>query len=179
MEDSLKNVYFTTLAIDFYVPIFDDFPECTFILLNCFQYLTENDSIEIYAFVIMRDHLHVVWKIADPLTIDEIITKFKKYTGSEIRKYFKHINKEYLQFFESSRTDRKHKIWKTSKGNLQIQSSEILTSKVRYIHNNPTKGNYKVVDDCSSYSFSSAKTYSKKSSNFRCLTILEDIAPWC
>ena len=178
MKPNYLKTYYTTLSINRFVPVFRDFPETIFIILDSFHYLVKNKKIQIYAFVIMKDHLHIIWETNKENEIEEIITSFKKHTGKKIIDYLKSFNNNnYHENFMSIRKDRNYKIWKQPKGNLKIKGKKILINKIKYIHNNPIKGDYKSVNDIIDYYFSSAFAYSMELSNFAFLTVLKNIVP--
>ena len=175
MLTKYPNTYFTTLAIDRFVSVFKDFPESNFIILNSFKHLVDSGRVKIYAFVIMRDHIHIVWQVLGGQSVEDVIMSFKKHTGKLICNYLKDVDRKYLEYFISDRKDREYKIWKISKGNILVNSPNMLNVKIRYIHKNPTKGDYKTVEDSTSYYFSSAKAYSVQSKNFSFLSVLDEV----
>jgi len=179
MSFQYPNTYFSTFAINNFIPVFKDFPETNRIILDCFKFLVEENLVKIFSFVIMRNHIHLVWMSNGENEIDRIIFSFKKYTGNKIISFLKEVDKDYLSNFWSERKDRDHKLWKLNIGNILIHDSEMLNIKIRYIHNNPTKGHFKAVDDCVDYYYSSAKAYSLQSSNFSFLKIIDEVVPWC
>jgi len=134
--------------------------------------------VEIYAFVIMKDHLHIVWETKKENEIEDVIISFKKHTGKMISNYLFSFNNDYYENFISNRKDIDNKIWKQTKGNLKLNGNKILINKIKYIHNNPIKGDYKVIEKVTDYYFSSALAYAMESSNFSFLTVLEKIIPW-
>ena len=170
---SNQKIYFVTLTIQNWVPIFYDIPETHFIVIDSFKYLCKHENVEIYSFIIMKDHLHFIWKCPNQIENNELITKFKKYTGLKIVKHIQSMGTDYINNFTSSRQDRKHKIWKIRGGAFHIKSKQIFLQKLFYIHNNPTKGDYKVVESPEEYLFSSAKSYLDEVSNFSFLTLVE------
>ena len=178
MSVNFSRTYFTTVTIDSYQPIFKDFPMTNFIVLESFKTITQKGQALIYAFVIMKDHLHVVWETGEAVKIENLITSFRKYSGRMISNHLKTTAPEYQNLFLSTRQDRDRKIWKITKGNINIHDKEMLGVKIRYIHNNPIRSSYKVVDDCTDYYFSSALAYAKKVKNFEFLTLLENVVPW-
>jgi len=59
----MSNFYFLTFTVNKWVPVFYDFPETKKIILDSFNYLDNKENLIIYAFVIMKDHIHFVCKI--------------------------------------------------------------------------------------------------------------------
>ena len=167
------------MAINSFRPIFKDFPMTNFILLDSLNSIVRKEQANIYAFVIMKDHFHILWETKGTIRIDNLITSFRKYNGRMISNYLKKIDPQYQDMFLSDRQDRERKIWKISKGNINIYNKEMLDIKIKYTHNNPTKKEYKVVDKCTDYYFSSAFAYSLGAKNFEFLTVLKNVIPWC
>ncbi len=167
-----NNIYFSTISINRRVSVFHDFDKTNQFVLDSFNYFYENNYADIYAFVIMRDHIHLIWNILDKYNLEEITTSFKKYTGRKITDYLKFNDDEYLDYFASGRSDRKYKIWKIKSRHTKILHKSIYKQKLNYIHKNPTKGDFKTVDVPEDYYYSSALSYKTSKKNFSFLTLL-------
>ena len=170
-----QHIYFSTITIRNWISIFHDFPETNYIILQGFHHFVKEPGNKIYAFVIMRDHIHVVWQFGDLNAIQKNINTFKKYSGRSIVDYLYSLKSEYLEYFVSGRKDRKHHVWKRSEGRLHITGPKIMKQKINYIHNNPTKENYRSVEEVEDYLFSSARAYSVETSNFSFLTLAKGL----
>ena len=120
------NIYISTFSVNKKISVFLDFDETNDIVLSSIRYLVNNSIVNIFSFVIMKDHVHVIWQIKSNFTIDEIVTKFKKYTGKRITGYLRKNDTEYLVYFTSARYDRIYKIWKTNSKNIRIKHPSIL-----------------------------------------------------
>ena len=55
------------------------------IIIQCLQYLTTNKKITLYAFVIMDNHIHLIWQALPGKTPEQIQLSFMKYTANKIR----------------------------------------------------------------------------------------------
>ncbi len=172
----MDGAYFSTFTLNNWVSLFIDFPESNHIICNSFNDMVKTEECTIYSFVIMRDHIHLLWKIKDQDT-STLRTRFTKFTGKEIAKYLRATNEEYLDNFQSERSDRKHKIWKQSKSDLLIVHNDIYQQKLNYIHDNPTKGEYKTVKAPEDHAYSSAVSYHTGERNFKFLTIRRALSP--
>lgn len=168
-----KNIYFTTFTVENWISVFQDFPETIETILQSMRYLADNKYVRFYAFVIMKDHIHFLWKINSNNSHEEIIIMFKKYTGKNIIHYLNEINPTYTDFFNSERKDRHHKFWKLKSQSTHIKHLNIFIQKINYIHNNPCKGQYKTVQTPEDYLYSSAKSYSNQERNFSFLDIYD------
>jgi len=167
-----NDIYFSTLSIDRKVSVFLDFPDTNKFVIDSFSHLVQNGKVDIYSFVIMRDHLHIIWRIKEELIVEEIVTSLKKYTGRRIINYLKLNDNEYLNYFMSGRADRNYKVWKIKSENIKLLHPTIFNQKLKYTHLNPTKGDFKTVDKSEEYYYSSARSYLTGSKDFDFLTIL-------
>lgn len=180
------NTYFTTMSIHNWQPIFRDFPETNTIVLDSLNYLVESGKVRIFAFVIMKDHIHLLWQLldkdnyyVDEQAVDMLLLSFRSFTGGRFKRYLDIVDEECLDLFGVARQDRHHKFWKTGRSTLLIQGDSMLMTKIRYIHNNPTKeGAYKSVENCEDYYFSSARAYANQKTNFPFLTLLDLSGRW-
>jgi len=55
-----QNIYFTTASIYNWLPLLqkDEFKD---ILISSLKFLKDNDRLDVFAFVIMPNHLHIIW----------------------------------------------------------------------------------------------------------------------
>jgi len=167
-----QEIYFSTYTVSHWIKVFEEYPDLSQKIYQSLKYFTDQHFCEIYAFVIMPDHIHLIWKLNN-ITINEISQKFKSYTAKEILGELKNYDEDVFDEFISERKDRKHKFWKLNSGRLRIKHWDILIQKINYIHKNPIKGAYKKVDDSSEYYFSSAFSYEIGESEFSFLKLLD------
>ena len=165
------NSYFSTLTINGWISLFEDFSDCIDILYESFVYMVNEKSVSIYAFVVMKDHLHIIWKSKYD-NIDDVTSSLKKFTGRKFLYYLRSNDTSYLdENFLSKRKDRNYKFWKSNSSNFLIQHSEIFRQKMDYIHYNPVKGDYKVCAHPGEYYNSSFNSYETMESQFPFLTL--------
>jgi len=158
-----RQVYFSTFTINKWISIFIDFKETNKFILDCLQFLNIQKSVSVYSFVIMQDHIHVIWEILKHLDIKSIENSFKINTARNIVIYLKSVDLSYLDnYFRSLRKDRHYKIWKLNSNSFHLLHPDILKVKLNYIHLNPTRGNYKSCTKAEQYLHSSALSYKEK-----------------
>ena len=172
MKNSLEETYFSTITVNNWISVFEDFPKTKEIIIDTLHFIHEKMWAKIYAFVIMRDHIHIVWKLLKlKSTIEDVTNSFKKFTGKRIVNALYKEDLEYLKFnFISQRHDRTFKFWKVDSNNFKLLHIDILWQKINYTHNNPTKGYYKTVDSAEDYIYSSALSYKNRIKRFEFLT---------
>lgn len=78
-----ESIYFMTFQIVDWVDIFTrlDYKE---IVIESFQYCIDNKGLELFAYVIMTNHIHVIVNAKPGFSISNIIRDFKKYTANQI-----------------------------------------------------------------------------------------------
>lgn len=152
--------YFVTCTTVNWIPIFISRPMFD-IAIESLQFLKEDGSLKIYAYVILENHIHM---IAGSEDLSKHIGRFKSYTARKIIDISKDKNNTWLleQLKEEKKhfkTDRTHQLWQEGFHPQRIQSDEMMRQKINYIHNNPVRRGY--VDDAINWVYSSARNYLK------------------
>ena len=160
-----NNLYFTTCTINHWEKLLRS-DENKELITNCFSFFTKNERAVIYAFVIMDNHVHVLWETLEPHDIRDIVHSFQSYTSKKIKASIPHF---LLSTYISTRSDRKIQIWKRSPLSVSIESPKFLKQKMNYIHNNPTKA--RLVEDGVDYRYCSLRSYVKGKCDFDFLTL--------
>ena len=55
------------------------------IIIDSLLYLKKEGSIAVNAFVIMPNHLHLIWQMQDGCKADKIQLRFQKYTAQQMK----------------------------------------------------------------------------------------------
>ncbi|MCB9225691.1 MAG: transposase [Chitinophagales bacterium] len=127
-------MYFFTATAKDWKNLFED-DEIKIILLQSMEWLVTNKKVQIHAFVIMPNHVHILWTHLDE-TYD-IGASFKSFIASMIRKYLVKHNKLKLNLYISTQNDREYQFWKRRSKTIEMQNRIIAVQKVDYIHKNP------------------------------------------
>jgi REP element-mobilizing transposase RayT len=70
------------------------------IIIESFQYMVTNQRMKIFAFVIMRNHIHVIWQNLPPYADTKNQLSFMKFTSQLMLKELRNNHTEVLQHFE-------------------------------------------------------------------------------
>ncbi len=135
------------------------------IVVDALNYCIENKGLEVFAYVIMSNHLHMIARAKEGYKLSEIIRDFKKFTSKAIVKRVIELpdsRSEWLvnKFaFEARRTKRArdYKFWRDDNHAICLARRELITQKLNYIHQNPVK--QMIVSNPVDYLFSSAIDY--------------------
>ncbi len=149
--------HFLTCTVLHWIPIFTR-QSTTDILLQSLQFLMK-EGMNLYAYVILENHLHLVAQ-SDDLGRD--IARFKSFTAKNIIQFLADNNVkqilEQLAFYKKAhKVDRGYQLWQEGSHPEWIQNDEMMRQKVEYIHQNPVKRGY--VDLPEHWRYSSARNY--------------------
>lgn len=137
-------------------------------LIKALQFLVTQKRIKIYAFVIMDNHMHMIWQPMPGQTLQSIQHSFLKHTAQQIKLHLQQNNPVLLQQFKVTAKDREYQFWERNSLSTELYSSEVLYQKLEYIHNNPVKAGVCILPQ--DYYYSSAKFYAPGVDDFGMLT---------
>jgi putative transposase len=142
------------------------------ILIESMRFLVKNKRVIIYGFVIMDNHIHVIWQLHAGRKREDVQRDFLKYTAQQIKKDLLKNYPEELKNFLVTAKDRKYQFWERNPLSIEIWSEKTLMQKLKYIHENPIRaGLCKYADD---YKYSSALFYKFGKDNWGFLTHIRD-----
>ena len=134
--------------------------------------MVKDKRVIIYGFVIMDNHIHVIWQLQAGKKRDDVQRDFLKYTAQQIKKDMMKEHPEELKEFLVTAKDRKYQFWERNPLSIEIWSEKVLLEKLKYIHENPVRaGLCQYADD---YKYSSALFYKFGKDNWGFLTHLRD-----
>lgn len=158
------DAYFITMTTVGWIDVFTRLNQ-KYIIINSLQYCQQNKGLEIYAYCLMSNHLHLFCKATNGNILSDVIRDFKKFTSKEIIQTI--INEPesrrdwMLESFKKSckhlKRNQQYKVWQNGYHAEHIFSNSFIKQKVNYIHNNPVKD--KIVTSPEDYYFSSARNY--------------------
>jgi len=134
------------------------------ILLKNMQYCRQHKNLCIGGYVIMPNHVHVIWQ-SKAGKLSDVLRDFKSYSSKEFinaimnepesrRDWLLHMFR-----FHANRTEqnKEFKIWTGDNHPEEIQSEDFMKTKLSYIHNNPVRAGW--VTNAEDYVYSSASNY--------------------
>lgn len=127
------------------------------IIIDSLRFLVKDNRILLYAFVLMPNHIHLIWRIKQPHTPSDVQRDFLRFTGHQFQKYLRNHNPGFLEHFRVNDADRKYQLWERNPFSRGLNSAYIFNQKLNYLHMNPVKKGFcKKPED---YQYSSAKFY--------------------
>ncbi|MGZ3757762.1 MAG: transposase [Mucilaginibacter sp.] len=164
--------FFTVTILD-WKPLLkeDDYKD---IIIKSLLFLKNEGSIVVYAFVIMPNHIHLIWQIQDGFTPDKIQLRFLKFTAQQMKFKLIDTGDARLSHFKVSATDRKYQFWQRNPYSVDLWSLPVITQKINYIHHNPLQDKWQLVQYPEDYKYSSARFYETGVDEFGLLTHYAD-----
>ena len=134
------------------------------IVIDSFKYMIANKGFQLFAYVIMSNHIHLIAQSIDG-KLSENVRDIKKFTSIKIIEeiqFSKESRKEWmLNVFKSNAAERKtnkyYQIWTHENHAIHLFSNEFIREKIEYIHNNPVRAGIVLYPE--DYTYSSARNY--------------------
>ncbi len=96
------------------------------IIIDSLQFLVTKKRIELNAFVIMNNHIHLIWQPMNDFTPSTIHASFMKYTAQQIKRSLIKDNSDMLAGFKVNKYDREYQIWKREPLNIELMTESVL-----------------------------------------------------
>ena len=127
------------------------------IITESLSFLCRSNRVSVYAFVIMSNHMHLIWQIMGENERDAVQRDFLKFTGQQILKILRNEKSPLQDELLVNAKDRKFQVWERNSLSISLWSDKVMWQKVDYIHNNPVKAQLcRCPED---YKYSSASFY--------------------
>ncbi len=145
-------------------------------VIESLKFCQKTKGLNIYAFVIMSNHMHIICQ-TDNLALSDVIRDFKKFVATNILNQIKcgpesrsdWMLKRFEFAAKSNKRNSNYQFWQVNSHPEEIFSEPFLWSKINYVHMNPVRAG--IVSKASEYIYSSASNYVEKES------ILDIIVP--
>lgn len=154
----LGEVYFWTSTIKDWKQLLkkDDFKQ---LIIDCLDELVKKRLIIVYAFVIMPNHIHLVWEAIAKNGNEMPHASFNKKTAHLLVKDLKLNDPKALLHFKVSEKEREYRVWQRDALAILMDSRTKVEQKIDYIHLNPLQERWNLTDRPENYKWSSASFY--------------------
>ena len=103
------------------------------IIIDSLKFLVTDKRIELNAFVIMSNHIHLIWQVLVGFMPSDIQASFMKYTAQQIKRSLIKNKSDMLAGFKVNKYDREYQIWKREPLSVELITEAVFIQKLEYI----------------------------------------------
>jgi putative transposase len=154
-------LYFVTTTAERHIHIFKR-ESIIRIILDSLHFLRTSKRMELFVFVIMPNHIHLIGRFSKEHPLSDVMRDFKRHTARQIiLQLMAKGHTEELGLLQSLNQDnkQKHKVWEDGFDARDIFSQDFLSQKMEYIHYNPCQSHWNLANTPEEYPWSSARYY--------------------
>lgn len=158
------GIYFLTPTVVDWVDVFTR-PVYKHIIIEALRFCQQEKGLDLYAWVIMSNHLHLIASAKEGYHLSNILRDFKKFTSKKIveaiateaesRQRWMLYRFEYNGKYDSRITHSK--FWQEGNEAIELLTADFAKQKLDYLHNNPVRA--EIVQFPEHYIYSSAIDY--------------------
>ena len=155
---ALGEIFFWTATINKWQHLLwkDDYKN---VIINSLQYLSDSGKVDVFAFVIMPNHIHIIWRINEMNGKETAQGSFLKYTAHEFKKMLKSDTDNNLASYAVTAANKSYEFWQRDSLAVHLYTKKVAYQKLDYVHYNPCTDRWHLVSDPCDYIYSSAKYY--------------------
>jgi REP element-mobilizing transposase RayT len=152
------GVYFVSFAVEGWVDVFTR-NEYKNLLVENLQYCQKYKGLELFAWCIMTNHLHLIIRAKEGFKLSDILRDYKKFTSKAIIKAITYNSKESRKewLLKQFKTSEGFRFWRADNNPIELWSNSVIDQKIEYIHQNPVEEG--LVFKAEDYVYSSAIDY--------------------
>jgi putative transposase len=167
------EIYFVTSTIHKWILLLEE-DEYKEILISSMEWLCNNKAWEIFGFVIMPNHIHMIVRTNSKNGKEYPNVSFLKFTAHKFQERLRKENNTRLEDFRIDAENKKYQFWKRDSLAISLYTQKIAYQKLDYIHNNPLIEKWSLANDPSDYYYSSASFYERGHSSFSFISDLRN-----
>jgi putative transposase len=115
------------------------------VVVQSLRTLSERRLIDVFAFVIMPNHIHLIWR-TKALHGKETAQGSLKFTAHEFKKMLKDNNTE-LQKYAVDAHNKKYEFWQRDSLTVPLYSRYMMLQKLNYIHLTPLAAHWNLANE--------------------------------
>ena len=109
------------------------------IITDSLAFLVKDNRVKVYGFVLMMNHIHIIWQVKAGHKPTAVQHSFMKFTAQMIKMDLQKNHPKVLEHFYVGAKDRAFQIWERNALGIEIKSDKIFNQKLDYLHQNPVK----------------------------------------
>ena len=109
------------------------------VIVESMRFIVNDNRVMIYGFVIMPNHIHIIWQMKAGRKREDVQRDFLKHTAQEIKNDMIRNNSPELKEYLVNAKDRIYQMWERNALSIDLWSEKVLTQKLRYIPARPVR----------------------------------------
>jgi putative transposase len=168
-----ENLYFSTYTnLNLTSNLKDE--EYQDIIVDSLRFLVNNGRVSIFGFVVMPNHIRLLWKMKDGQKLNEVQRDFLKFTEQMVQ--FKMLRSkgkiDPKLFFGGADNNR---VWKRNGTSVSLDSYEEIVQKLSFLHKDPTNRKWNLCMSLDKYKYSSFRFYLNGDREFEFLSNIHEL----
>jgi putative transposase len=129
------------------------------------QFLSDTGKVDVFAFVIMPNHVHLIWRLNEMNGKESPHASFLKFTAHTFQKMLRKAGND-LTAYAVDAANKKFEFWQRDSLAIRLFTKKVALQKLNYLHYNPLAEHWNLATDPCEYKYSSAMYYEKDEKNF-------------
>jgi len=144
------------------------------VVADSLENLKNRKLADVFAFVIMPNHIHLIWRTLSLNGKETVQGSFLKYTAHCFKRMLLEDNSDQLSKYSVVASNKQFEFWQRDSLAIHLYSKEVAFQKLDYLHLNPLAEHWQLAKEPSGYYWSSASFYQDGSSPFVFLSDLRE-----
>jgi len=158
-------IYFWTATINGWQRLLER-NEYKDVVIDSLNFLTDTGKVDVFAFIIMPNHIHLIWRVKESNGRESPQGSLLKYTAHIFRAMLRSEGAACLAPYRVDAANKKHEFWQRDSLGIPLFSRKVALQKLNYLHNNPLAEHWGLVKNPCDYKYSSALYYERNEKNF-------------
>ncbi|MEM7549802.1 MAG: transposase [Bacteroidota bacterium] len=158
----IGKIYFWTATINKWQRLFDS-DTCRKNVINSISYLASKELVDVFGFVLMPNHIHLIWRMNKLNGKEKPFGSFLKFTAHEFKKQ---LTIHELSKFKIEANNKEFEFWQQNPMAIELYSPKVAYQKLDCIHHNPLSKNWNLANEPQDYKYSSASYYETGDTKF-------------
>jgi REP element-mobilizing transposase RayT len=162
----LGEIYFWTATIHKWIHLLKP-DEMKDLIIGSLEHLSNAGKIDVFGFVIMPNHIHLIWRLNALNGKEMPHSSLLKFTAHHFRKRLEKTQS--LAPFYVDATNKKYEFWQRDSLAVHLYSKKVAFQKLDYLHANPLSERWNLSTRPEDYTYSSASFYEAGKEEFKFL----------
>lgn len=120
-------------------------------LIKNLQFCQDKKGLQIYAYVVMTNHVHLIASRQNEQALSDLIRDFKSYTSKQFLKLLlsnqQESRKDWLEMIfryhgKGTKQNEEFAFWQKTSHPIPLWTNEVIEQKIKYIHDNPVRAGF-------------------------------------